>query len=394
MWPTKWPQYTLILTPALCLAAATTVRQFYRLLKENETYWEWLRQMLPAPPLAFWMILGVIALAVVVGYTASTLQLSLGRLGWSHLTQQSALLPSNTVYDVAAGGEEQMILATERGAAIWAPPTGADLPDQWMVFTAQTSGLPSDHVLAVTVAPDGHLWLGTDAGLARYDGEDWQVYRAGDLGVVEAQVYALAVDRRGQLWAGTGAGAAVFDGQGWMAHTTANSGLVDNRVLALEIEPQPGGDRVWFGTRMGVSRLDTASGEWTSFPEAFDPSWGGVADLLLDSAGQLWAGTLGGGLGRWDGATWQFYRTGNSGIPFNTVNAVAEVEPGVLWVGTALPAEVGGVLAEFDGQAWRAYTRRDSGFSGAEPLAIAVDAQGRRWIGTRTSGVDIYQPDR
>jgi ligand-binding sensor domain-containing protein len=119
-----------------------------------------------------------------------------------------------------------------------------------------------------------------------------------------------------------------------------------------------------------------------------------VDALLLDSSGQLWAGTLGRGLGRWDGADWQFYHTGNSELPFNTVTALAEVEPGVLWIGTALPAAVGGTLAEFDGEQWEVYSNRRSGFSGAEPLAIAQDAQGRWWIGTRTAGVDIYQAER
>jgi len=155
-----------------------------------------------------------------------------------------------------------------------------------------------------------------------------------------------------------------------------------------------GGDVVWFGTRSGVSRLDTVSGEWRSFPGQFDPNWGGVPALLVDSAGRLWAGTIGGGLGLWDGTAWQFYRTGNSDIPFNTVQALAEVASGVLWVGTARPAEVGGALAEFDGQTWKTYTPQNSGFSGAEPLAMARDADGRWWIGTRTAGVDIYQPDR
>ena len=98
-------------------------------------------------------------------------------------------------------------------------------------------------------------------------------------------------------------------------------------------------------------------------------------------------------MGLWDGTAWQFYRTSNSDIPFNSVEALAEVEPGVLWVGTAPPAEVGGVLAAFDGETWTTYTTRNSGYSGAEPLSFAEDARGRWWIGTRTAGVEIFQPE-
>lgn len=40
--------------------------------------------------------------------------------------------------------------------------------DQWKVFTTKNSELPSDNIAALTVAPDGALWIGTwGGGLAR-----------------------------------------------------------------------------------------------------------------------------------------------------------------------------------------------------------------------------------
>jgi ligand-binding sensor domain-containing protein len=216
------------------------------------------------------------------------------------------------------------------------------------------------------------------------------------MGLIEDRVYALAPDSDGRLWAGTSSGAALFEGGTWEPLTTGNSGLVDNWVTAIVVEPAPEGDRIWFGTEKGLSRLDTASGEWTSFTEGFDQ---GVGALLLGDDGILWAGTMGNGLGRWDGQEWRFYWTGNSEIPNNTVTALAEKEPGVLWVGTAEPMEAGGALAEFsiptdpaeEEGGWRLYATRNSGFSAAEPLTIVQDQEGRWWIGTRTTGVDIYQ---
>ncbi len=196
------------------------------------------------------------------------------------------------------------------------------------------------------------------------------------------------------MWVGTGAGAAVFDGHRWASFTTA-SGLPDNVVLSIAIDPRPQGDRVWFGTQRGIARLDTATGEWgDTASEDIGLEWDSVADVLVDASGRLWAATLGGGLGLWDGDTWHFYRVSNSEIPFNTVQALFEAEPGVLWVGTSLPNDVGGVLATYDGTKWTAYTRRNSGFPGAEPLTIARDGEGRLWIGTRTGGVYIYHPQQ
>ena len=399
LWPTKWPQYTLVLTPALCLAASSAAHHLYRKLKEHDDYWAWARQMIPTPPLSFWVILSALGLLVVGIYTSTTLEQTLGRIGWSALNTDNSLLPSDTVYAIAAGDDEQMILGTDRGAAFWSPPEATDLPDRWLIYTTQNSGLPGNRVLSV--ARNGPVyWFGTEAGLARYDGAEWQQFSPDDdstgpqaLGLSPAPVYALAVGSDDRLWVATGAGAAVYDGQTWNPFTAATSGLGNNRVLSLAIEPHAEGDRVWFGTGAGVSRLDTATGAWTGFAGDFDPAWGGVPALLIDSSGQLWAGTLGGGLGLWDGTAWQFYRTSNSDIPFNSVEALAEVEPGVLWVGTAPPAEVGGVLAAFDGETWTTYTTRNSGYSGAEPLSFAEDARGRWWIGTRTAGVEIFQAE-
>jgi Two component regulator propeller len=390
-WPTKWPQYTLVLTPALCLAASSTLTHAYRWLKERDEYWSWARTFLVRPPLVFWILLGAGVVVIAVGYSAYTLQLTLGKLGWSHFTTESTALPSNTVYDIVAGADQQMILGTEQGAAIWSPPPATDLPDRWQVFTTANSGLPHNRVLAVAQDKAGHAWFGTEAGLGRYDGAAWQVYHAQDLGLALDTVYALAVGSDGRVWGGTNAGAAAFDGQTWTPYAADTSGLGNDWVLSIAVEPQPSGDRVWFGTRSGVSRLDTASGQWARFDQDFDPGWGGVPGLVIDSSGRLWAATAGGGLGAWDGSTWRFYNTGNSGIPFNTANIVAEIQPGVLWVGTASPSEVGGILAEFDGQQWKSYTPHNSGYSGAEPLAIAQDGQGRWWVGTRTVGIDIYQ---
>jgi ligand-binding sensor domain-containing protein len=391
LWPTKWPQYTLVLVPALCLAASSALIHLFRWLRAQEMYWNWLREMVPSPPLAFWIACAGLIIAVTAFYTVSTVQMTLGRLNWSHFTTQVVPLPSNTVNDMAAGPDGQMILGTNRGAVIWSPVAETELPDDWTVFSTKNSGLADDRVLAVARDQVGNLWFGTASGLSRYDGTDWVTYRAEEMGLAEDRVNAVALGTDARVWVGTGTGAAVFDGRSWTPLTAGSSGLVDNQVLSLAVESRLDGDWIWFGTQEGISRLDTVTGRWQSFTaKELDLDWGGVVDLMIDSSGRLWAGTLGAGLGLWDGDEWQFFRTGNSEIPFNWVNAIEEVEPGLLWLGIARPAEVGGLLVEFDGDSWTTVDSRNSGFSGGEPLVIASYHGGQRWVGTRTKGIDIY----
>ncbi|MDE3088462.1 MAG: hypothetical protein KGJ80_03625 [Chloroflexota bacterium] len=396
LWPTKWPQYTLVLIPALCLAAAETARRLYRRVVEYETYWHWLREMLPPPTRAFWILSSAFVVLISLGFVVNSVQIAIGRVGWSHFTSATTLLPSDTVYAIQNGNGEEMVLATERGVAIWSPAATTDVPDTWITFTTENSPLPNDRVLAITRDRDNRFWFGTAAGLSRFDGHTWQTYRAADLHLGSAEIHALQIGTNGRLWVGTRAGVSVFDGAVWTSFTASTSGLLDDSVLSLAVEPRAQGDIIWIGSVLGVSRLDTSSGALSNFTSSnSDLGWGGVAVLLRDTRGRIWAATLGGGISAWDGERWQPFRTSESELPLNTINKIVEIEPGTLWVALARSTDVGGAVARFNGTTWKAYTARNSGYSGAEPLAFARDRKGRLWIGTRTRGVDLFQlPDK
>jgi signal transduction histidine kinase/ligand-binding sensor domain-containing protein len=68
--------------------------------------------------------------------------------------------------------------------------------------TAQ--GLPHPSVLALAQTPDGYLWCGTEAGLARFDGVRFTVFdsqNAPELGT--GWIRSLFADRQGTLWIST-----------------------------------------------------------------------------------------------------------------------------------------------------------------------------------------------
>jgi hypothetical protein len=390
LWPTKWPQYALVVVPALCLAAAPTAAWLYHWIAEQETYWDWLREMVPRPPRAFWYIAIFFVVALTAGYLTTRIETMREQRKWSHFNAANTPLPGNTVYDIAAASGGRLILGTSAGAAIWSPPQDAVGPDFWQVFMPANSGLPGNDVLAVAQDPSGAFWFGTNAGLARYAGGAWTTFRARDIGLQTDYVHALAAGDDGRLWVGTDAGAAVFDGQNWTAFPP-DSGLSDSLVLSIAVEP--GSGEVWFGAGTGLSRLDAATGEWTRYTSQNSPlGMGGVADVMVDTAGRVWAATLGGGVGLWDGQNWRAYNVSNAAIASNTVQEVFEDSTGTLWVGTSWPTEFGGALVSLDANGWKQYTPARSGFSGAETLAIAQDALGRIWIGTWSAGVDVYQP--
>jgi sugar lactone lactonase YvrE len=395
VWPTKWPQYTMVVIPALCLSAAASLQWIYGKLMELEDYYGTLSILLPRPPRAFWIMIASVILVLFVGFILNSISVVLGRIGWSQVTVHNSFLPSQGVNEIYPTSDGWVIIGSDGGAAFWAPSEASDLPDTWVVYTTSNSGLPHNRVLSIAQDDQGRAWFGTQSGLARFDGQDWQVFQGPEIGLESGNIHALETGSLGSLWVGTSSGAAVFDGQGWTSFTEGTSGLASNSIFSLAVQPGDQGDLVWFGTLGGVSRLDTGTGDWMTFTSSdFGTHWGSTASLTLDSQGRLWAATLGGGLNVYDGVNWTNYRTANTDLPYNHIQEVLEVQPGVVWVGVSIPNTTGGMLVSYDGNNWRIYNPSNSGYSGSQPTALAVDESGRIWIGTRTSGIDLFQVDR
>ena len=83
-----------------------------------------------------------------------------------------------------------------------------------------------------------------------------------------------------------------------------------------------------------------------------------ISALSIASNGNIWIGTAGGGLAKFDGTDWVTYTTANSGLPDNNITSLAADSDGIIWIGTD-----GGGLAKFDGTQWLVYTTVNSGLS-------------------------------
>lgn len=110
----------------------------------------------------------------------------------------------------------------------WAATSAAAQP----IFQAVTraDGLPSDYVQAVAQDRSGFLWFGTDAGLARYDGQNVTTFTADD-GLPSPFVYSIAEAPDGTLWVGTFAGVARSQGAGFVPVETPLGGVPVYRVM-------------------------------------------------------------------------------------------------------------------------------------------------------------------
>jgi ligand-binding sensor domain-containing protein/serine phosphatase RsbU (regulator of sigma subunit) len=139
---------------------------------------------------------------------------------------------------------------------------------------------------------------------------------------------------------------------------------------------------LWFGTAGGgVSRYDGKS--FTNFTTVQGLAYNLVCSIIQDKAGNIWFGTAGGGVSRYDGKVFTNFST-EQGLTNNDVYSIEEDNDGNLWFGT-----VGGGVSRFDGKVFTSFTIAE-GLANNVVLSIKKDKSGNLWFATDGGGVSRY----
>src|SRR6185503_4914386 len=188
-------------------------------------------------------------------------------------------------------------------------------------------GLPQSSVESLLQTRDGYLWLGTQEGLARFDGQRFVVFdRSNTRELHHNRVLSLHQDAAGALWIGTEGGGLTRLRDGVFQSFGMQDGLPGNRVRVLASDRD---GTVWVGTTRGLYRVPPGQPQAVELPI---PGEGPVSTLWLDADGSVWAGRTR-SLVRWrQGATALFGPA--EGLPGLRVHAIHRDRHGSLWVGT------------------------------------------------------------
>ena len=81
--------------------------------------------------------------------------------------------------------------------------------------------------------------------------EIWKTFAIDESTIPTPNMYTIIADQNNNIWVGTDMGVTRFDGETWTTFTSENSGLCDNKVNAIAVEEN---NTIWFGTDNGVSR--------------------------------------------------------------------------------------------------------------------------------------------
>src|SRR5450432_2112105 len=191
-------------------------------------------------------------------------------------------------------------------------------------------GLPQDSVRAIAQTRDGYLWLGTQAGLARFDGVHFTVFDRLNSPLKTDHVLTLCASRDGSLWIGLGDFGGLF-------HWTARDGI-----------------------RMVLSGFH-------------------VRALFEDRDGVLWMGAQGQGLMRVSGTDIRTLTHGKGAL--DEVRAIVQDRAGKLWLGT----QHHGVYS-YDGHQFMAFGAAQ-GMDSRDIWALWLDGDGTLWMGSKGKGL-------
>jgi len=250
----------------------------------------------------------------------------------------------------------------------------------WTVYNAANSMLPDNSVRALEIAPDGKLWIGTDYGLASFDGSLWEVFTVASSGLPDNTVRCLAADTAGVMWIGTfNGGLARYDGSNWTVYNSQNSGLPDDFVRSLVIDSS---GNIWAGTIGGLGVFDGSS--WVVYNMSNSPLLSSNYSALYTDSALTVLGTINGGMAIVTGPTWNYFNIWNSNLPDNTCLGITRDTSGTIWIAT--PAY--GISAYVGGFAFLTLSTASSTIPTNSTTSISCSpVTDHLWIGTTGSGL-------
>ena len=268
-------------------------------------------------------------------------------------------------------------------------------------------GLPQISALAIAQDRQGYLWVGTQAGLARFDGVRFTAFNPESTpGLAGIWINALHVDADNRVWIGTYRGLSVYEDGAF--RTLAVAGRDDTPLDARALAALPGGtlavatpegvhvvegdqlqlrhplpeaaaslavreDGLWVGSVGRVYRLQGDEVAVMPLPEGAGDA---VVTELLEAQGRLWAGTSAGLFFRGDG---EWVRYESAPLDRTSIEVMYEDRDGNLWVGMVRG------LARLQAGRLRELVEDDP--LASAPRALFQDREGSLWLGSQWEGL-------
>lgn len=272
------------------------------------------------------------------------------------------------------------------------------------------SGLSNNTVISILQDRKGFIWIGTDDGLNRYDGNEFKIFKPepkNPNSLAHNIAKALFEDSKGNIWIGTdGGGLTLYEPNIEIftnfLHDPKKAGSLSNDNVTSIVEDKKG--IIWIGTYGGgLNKFDSVSKTFMHFRNEPTSSNSVCSDyincLFVDTAGNLWIGTWAKGLDRYNIRENRFKNFQNTysnktTIGSNTINSICQDTKNRMWIGT-WQGDLN-LYNPYNETFIRYCLPRNIKGSNNKPIirSICQDNAGDLWLGTFGDGLYRFNPSK
>jgi Secretion system C-terminal sorting domain len=295
-------------------------------------------------------------------------------------------------------------------------------PNVFTNWSAWDGFIPDDRVNEIVFDLNGHLWAGTDYGIAYSDGETWTTYNQSNTPLMEhEQVRGGCVDVQNRLWFSMStvgellSGAIMMYDGAWHIFTSENSGLPTESLGKMAAD-QDG--NIWICSNMGLIKHDGLN--WILYTADNSELNFASKDVHVDDQNRIWS-LSGSSLDIFDGTTWDHIDNNDwpvdnfDGVSFDIrenkillsestnssrvmffdgsewhwwwgVNMIFDshiAADGTCWVAGI------GFVSKLEDLLWTDYTSFNTGLSEYFNEDVFLDSQNRAWISNGNGGEHV-----
>ncbi len=215
-------------------------------------------------------------------------------------------------------------------------------------FTKE-EGFPENFIWRVIQDHKGFLWIGSQEGLIRYDGQKFKAFKhspedPNSLGT--NSVYTLYEDKLETLWVGTGGGGlnrynAEQENFTRYVYNPEDTTSINSNYVTLIYEDKSG--TLWIGTNFGLNIFNRENEQFTRYKNIREDSTilisNTVSFIYEDSKSNLWIGTRSGSLNKFNNNktfTDYLHNPNNlHSLSKHSITGICEDNSGDIWISTS-----------------------------------------------------------